>query len=217
MDTVDGPAATDGGTGDPEMFDFSITWDYRCPFARNAHEHVVAGLEAGAPWRVHFSPYSLSQVHVPEDGTPVWVDPAKADDLLAMVAAIVVRDRFSDRFLAVHRALFVARHDEGRDLRQRDVLRDVLESNGVDVREVMAAVDEGWALDEFRRSHEEAVKTHRVFGVPTFIVGDQAVFVRLMTRPGADGALARTTVERVLSLIDEQPGLNEFKHTSLDR
>ncbi len=196
---------------------FSVTWDYRCPFARNAHEHVVTGLEAGAPWRVDFVPYSLSQVHVPEGGTPVWKDPAKADDLLAMLGAIVVRDRFPDRFLTVHRALFVARHDEGRDLRRREVVADILGSNGVDATAVLAEVDEGRVLDEFRRAHEDAVKSHQVFGVPTFIVGERAVFVRLMTRPGSDGALARTTVEHVLALIDDHPELNEFKHTSLDR
>jgi len=200
-----------------DNLEFAVTWDYRCPFARNAHEHLIAGLEAGAPWQVTFVPFFLGQVHVPEGGTPVWEDPAKADDLLAMVAAIVVRDRFPDRFLAVHRALFLARHDDGRDLRRREVVRDVLQDQGVPADQVLAEVEEGWALDEFRRSHEEAIKTHEVFGVPTFITGDHAVFVRLMTRPDGDGALARTTVDRVLRLIGEQPELNEFKHTTIPR
>ena len=31
---------------------FAVTWDYRCPFARNAHEHVVTGLQGGADWDV---------------------------------------------------------------------------------------------------------------------------------------------------------------------
>ena len=56
------------------MTPFSVTWDYRCPFARNAHEHLVAGLAGGADWDVTFVPFSLSQVHVPEGGTPVWDD-----------------------------------------------------------------------------------------------------------------------------------------------
>ena len=30
------------------MTPFAVTWDYRCPFARNAHEHVLDGLAAGA-------------------------------------------------------------------------------------------------------------------------------------------------------------------------
>lgn len=194
---------------------FAVTWDYRCPFARNAHEHLVAGLEAGAPWEVSFVPFSLSQAHVAEGGTPVWEDPAKAGDLLAMLAALVVRDRFADRFLGLHRALFVARHDEGRDLRSRQVVADVLVENGLDADVVLAAAGEGWALEEFRRAHTDAVKSHEVFGVPTFITGDQAVFVRLMTRPGGDAELARATIERVVRLIDEQPALNEFKHTTI--
>ena len=42
------------------------------------------------------------------------------------------------------------------------------------------------------------------------------MFVRLMNRPEGDGALATTTVERVLDLLT-WPELNEFKHTSIPR
>ena len=54
-----------------------------------------------------------------------------------------------------------------------------------------------------------------VFGVPTFIVGGDAVFVRLMARPEGDADLARTTIDRVLGLITDHPELNEFKHTRI--
>ena len=54
-----------------------------------------------------------------------------------------------------------------------------------------------------------------VFGVPTFIVDDRAVFVRLMSRPKGDAALARRTVDGVLDLFDSMPDLNEFKYTTL--
>ena len=53
------------------------------------------------------------------------------------------------------------------------------------------------------------------FGVPTFVSGDHAVFVRLMSRPVGDGALAISTIERVLDLIGDWPELNEFKHTTV--
>ena len=62
---------------------FSVNWDYRCPFARNAHEHLVTALQAGAPFEVEFVPFSLSQAHVEEGGTPVWDDPEHEPDLLA--------------------------------------------------------------------------------------------------------------------------------------
>jgi hypothetical protein len=55
-----------------------------------------------------------------------------------------------------------------------------------------------------------------VWGVPTFIVGEQAAFVRLMDRPKDDGAYARRTIDRVVDLLD-WPNLNEFKHTSIPR
>ena len=51
---------------------FAVTWDYRCPFARNAHEALVKGLQDGRDWEVRFWPFSLDQVHVEEGQTPVW-------------------------------------------------------------------------------------------------------------------------------------------------
>jgi hypothetical protein len=56
-----------------------------------------------------------------------------------------------------------------------------------------------------------------VFGVPTFLTEDNAVFVRLMNRPAGDGALATATIERLLDLTAGWPELNEFKHTSILR
>ena len=197
--------------------EFAVTWDYRCPFARNACEHLVVALEGGAPWQVTFEAFSLSQVHVEEGQPDVWDDPAKASGLLAMEAGIAVRDRWPATFPRVHLALFAARHDDGRDIRERDVLRDVLQAAGLDADEVFAEVATGGPHDTFRKEHERGVADHRVFGVPTFIAAGQAVFVRLMHRPGGDAGLARATVERVLDLVAGWPDLNEFKHTSIPR
>jgi hypothetical protein len=196
---------------------FSVTWDYLCPFARNAHEHLVAGLEAGAPWDVTFVPFSLMQAHVEEGEPAVWDQAEKARGVLALEAGLVVRDRFPEKFLAAHRALFAARHDEGKELSDPAVVRQVLEAAGVPADEVFAQIEEGWPLDELRTAHEKAVAEHEVFGVPTFIVDDAAVFVRLMTRPEGDGARARTVIDGLVALVVDRPELNEFKHTSIPR
>ena len=197
--------------------EFSVSYDYRCPFARNAHEHVVEALRGGADWDVTFVPFSLSQVHVEEGGQPVWENPDKARDLLAIEAGLVVRDLYPQRFLDAHLALFAARHDRGLDLREEEVVREVLESAGVDAPAVLQVLGEGWPREEFRKAHEEAVTEHHVFGVPTFVVGDSAVFVRIMTRPAGDAELARRTIDHVLDLVDDHPELNEFKHTTISR
>ncbi|HWE69581.1 MAG TPA: DsbA family protein [Acidimicrobiales bacterium] len=196
---------------------FSVTWDYRCPFARNAHEHLLDGLAAGAGWQVTFTPFFLNQTHVEEGATPAWEDPAHTPDLLSLEAGVVVRDRFPEHFLAVHRSLFAARHDDGGDLRDRDIVANALSRAGADPDAVLAEVDAGWARKVARTEHERVVDELEVFGVPTFIVGDQAVFARLMTRPGGDGDGARNTIDRILQLVVDHPELNEFKHTRIAR
>jgi DSBA-like thioredoxin domain len=196
---------------------FSVTYDYRCPFARNVHEHIIAAVRGGADWDVEFVPFSLTQSHIEEGETPVWDAPDKVSDLTAIEAGLVVRDRFPERFPDVHIAFFTARHDEGRDLRDESVLRDILKANDVDADAVFEAVADGWPRQVFRRAHEASVTGHQVFGVPTFISGGASAFVRIMTRPGGDTELARTTIEKVLDLLTGHPEINEFKHTSIAR
>jgi hypothetical protein len=199
------------------MKPFSVTWDYRCPFARNAHEHLVTALADGADWDVTFLPFSLSQGHVPEGGIPVWDDPDKFKDLIALAAGVVVRDQYPGQFGAVHHALFSARHDQSLDLREAAVVAGVLDAAGVPGDKVLAEVEGGGPIEEIKRSHLLAVNEWSVFGVPTFVVDGRAVFVRLMSRPQGDAALARRTIEGIVRLVDEQPDLNEFKYTTLER
>ncbi|HLI74533.1 MAG TPA: DsbA family protein [Acidimicrobiales bacterium] len=196
---------------------FAVTYDYRCPFARNVHEHVVAGLGAGADWDVVFSPFSLTQAHVEDGALPVWEDQAKASHLLATEAGLAVRDNWPDRFADVHLALFAARHDEARDLRDEAVVRDILRGAGLDDNDVFEAVRGGAPHATFRKEHEAAVAGHKVFGVPTFVMGERAVFVRILTRPNGDGVGARATVDHVLDLMSDHADLNEFKHTTIPR
>ena len=191
---------------------FAVTWDYRCPFARNAHEHLVAGLLDGADWDVRFLAFSLTQAH--EASERRWSAPAEDTGLLALEAAVVVRDRWPDQFLPLHIALFRARHERGVHIRERAVIERVLAEQDLDADAVLAEIDSGRPLATVRREHDQWTMSHHVWGVPTFIVDEQAVFVRLMDRPDGDAKLARRTIERVLDLM-AWPELNEFKHTSV--
>jgi 2-hydroxychromene-2-carboxylate isomerase len=130
---------------------------------------------------------------------------------------VVVRDQYPDRFLDAHVALFTARHDDGLDLRVPEVVAGVLDDVGVPGDKVLAEIESGAPIQEIRRAHELAVNEWSAFGVPTFVVDGRAVFVRLMSRPQGDAALARRTIDGVLQLFESLPDLNEFKYTTLDR
>ena len=198
------------------MTDFAVTWDYRCPFARNAHEHVIKALRGGADWNVRFVPFSLGQVHVAEGEPDIWERPGDDSGLVALQAGVVVRDRWPDKFYDVHLALFALRHDEGLKFEDAEIRR-VLTDQGVDAGAVFEEIATGTPLSRIREEHTAAATDFEVWGVPTFVHDDAAVFVRLMDRPGDDAEHARRSIQRVVDLLVDAPDLNEFKHTSLKR
>ena len=61
-----------------------------------------------------------------------------------------------------------------------------------------------------RGEHTRLVEDPAVFGVPTFIAGDEAVFVRLMNRNRPDD------LARVIDMVGWST-LNEFKRTAVPR
>lgn len=194
------------------MLRFIVTYDYLCPFARNANEAVLSALAGGKAWEVSFRPFSLNQVHVHEGDPSVWDRPAseQGSGILAIQWSLAVRDGFPEVFAEVHRALFAARHDHGLDLRDPEVVQAAVSGAGINAREVGDLVASGKPLDTLRTEHTELVERWRVFGVPTFIVDDDAVFVRLMKRDQVD------ELDRMLGLIS-WTGLNEFKRTTIPR
>ncbi len=190
----------------------AVTFDYRCPFARNGHEAVVNALREGADLDVRFLPFSLDQAHVEEGEPPVWErDPNEwGTGVLALLYGIAVRDAFPDHFLDFHIETFAARHDHGEKLGHEDVLRAVAEKVGLDPDAVAAEAHSGRPLKTLATEHLEAVERWAVFGVPTFIEGDEAVFIRFMERGRVDD------LERTLDLLSWDR-LNEFKRTRIPR
>jgi len=196
---------------------FALTHDYLCPFARNAAEVVVRALQAGEPFELDFRAFSLSQVHLEEGETPVWEPGAEPrSGVLALQWGLAVRDELPERFPDVHLALFAARHDQGRDLNDPEVLAAAVASGGVDPDEVAKLVAGGAPAAALAADHTWAADTARVFGVPTFVTDRRAVFVRLMGRPDTPAA-ARATLDRVLAMVEDWPDLNEFKATAIPR
>src|SRR5918994_2140084 len=167
---------------------FAVTWDYRCPFARNAHEAVVTAIRVGAEFDVRFLPFSLDQAHVEEGESPVWERPPdeRGTGVLPLQWGLAVRDAFPERFLDFHIAAFAARFDDGRKIGKEEVVRDIAAGVGLDDDAVADEDASGRPLKTLAEEHTEAVTRWSVFGVPTFIEGDEAVFVRFMERNRPD-------------------------------
>jgi hypothetical protein len=192
--------------------EIAVTFDYRCPFARNAHEAVVTVLREGADLDVRFLPFSLDQAHVEEGDPPVWeLQPNEwGTGVTALLYGIAVRDQFPERFFDFHLAAFAARHDEGKKLGREEVVREAAAAAGLDVDAVAEEAWSGRPLKTLAAEHTEQVERWNAFGVPTFIEGDQAVFIRFMERNRVDD------LERALELLD-WTRFNEFKRTQIPR
>ncbi len=198
------------------MTQFTVTYDYLCPFARIANEIVLRAQEAGAGHDVSFRPFSLTQVHTEEGERPVWQTDPRPSGVAALEWGLAVRDEFPEAFPAAHLALFSARHDQGRDINDLEVVRGAVASVGLDPDEVAKVVAGGQPAKTLATEHTWAVDEHRAFGVPTFVLDDRAVFIRLMER-GTDPREARATLDRLLDTFTGWPELNELKATRIPR
>jgi len=192
---------------------FALTYDYLCPFARNANEAVVDALGQGADWDVTFRPFSLQQNHNGIEELPVWDHALDADmgsGVRALLWSIAVREEFPESFLEFHVALFAARHDHALDVGDEHVLRDVANAVGLDDAAVAGVVGTGMPQRCLEDEHTSLATDTDVFGVPTFIADGEAVFVRIMDRHNV------IDVTRAVHML-AWTNLNEFKRTSIPR
>ena len=195
---------------------FCVTWDYRCPYGRIAHNHIVTGLLAGANWDVTFLPFCLGQSHVDEGMPPIWETPHLDSGLFALQVGMAARDTDQEKFWTFHLNTFEYRHTKAGNLNKRENIAELLTDAGFNADDIFGQVEEGTPLRKIADEHMRYVKSHDVWGVPTFIKNDAAVFVRLLDPALGDSALAISTVNRILDNL-EWPILNEFKHTSIPR
>jgi hypothetical protein len=193
---------------------FDLSYDYRCPFAKNIHLHVITALRAGADFEVTFVPWTMSQGYKASGAPDVWDDPARDPELLALAVSTSIRDQQPEHFLDAHDALFRARHERAIRLVTREEIKDALAPTAVDVVAAFDDVDShrphkviGESFREFER--------YEAFGVPTFVVNGDATFVRYMTVPNGEPAESIAVIDSLVTLMSTQSALNEFKHTKV--
>ena len=84
------------------MPSFQLSYDYRCPFAKNIHLHVITALRAGADFDVTFVPWTMSQGYRADGAPDTWDDPTRDPEHLALAVSTSIRDNAPERFLDAH-------------------------------------------------------------------------------------------------------------------
>ncbi len=195
---------------------FSINFDYRCPFARNLNEHLVAALKNGAEYDVEFVPFNLSQVHVEEGERSIWEDPSREVDLIANEVGYIVSKLYPEKFLDIHIGLFALRHEKGKGMKRFEEMEELLNENGVDATKVREVLESKVYRDETRELHRHQSEDLDVFGVPTLFDNDKAAFVRILDRPTTPAGSV-SVIDRVVDHVFSHSELNEIKHTRVAR
>jgi DSBA-like thioredoxin domain len=193
---------------------FLLSYDYRCPFAKIIHLHVVEALRAGANFDVTFVPWTMSQGYRDEGAPDVWDDPESDSQLLSLAVSTSVQTLMPERFLDVHEALFRARHDRAVRLVSQCEITTALEGLDLDLSAIfddVASRRPHKVIGEWFREFER----YEAFGVPTFVIDGDATFVRYMNPPTDDPQASIALIESLVTLMSDQSALNEFKHTKV--
>jgi 2-hydroxychromene-2-carboxylate isomerase len=96
--------------------------------------------------------------------------PFLSNTLRLMRSAVAAQ--MTGAFLLYHRAIYRAVWAEAQDLGDDTVLHKILEKAGVPAAQLIAKTETQEVKDQLRRNTENAVE-RRVFGAPTFFVGDE--------------------------------------------
>jgi len=131
--------------------------------------------------------------------------------VLALVASKAVLNQGDSSFLKFHMATFEALHDEGEDIGNGKVLRDIAKNVGLDLEQFDQDMERDETWKAVGEDHTESKRKYNVFGVPTFIFGKgQAVYVKLESIPES-GEERDSLFQLIHDMGAERPYLLELK------
>ena len=190
---------------------FDVFFDYMCPFVYRAAGLIDAVRQSGREVDVRWRYFSLTQVNSKDDGWTVWHAPAseRVRGRLAFRAAEAAKRQ--DAFDAVHWRLLRARHREGLDIDDADVIEKVAGAAGLDVDRFWRDLSDPSTLDALAADHQTAVTEHGVFGTPTFVFGDGAAAYVRLSPASLEGDGAVEIFDRLINVAAAEPRILEIK------
>ncbi len=167
----------------------------------------------GPKLTIHWKYFSLEQVNN-EQGPQwkVWEQPEdySSRGLNAFRAAEAARQQGEAAFASFHIALLRARHEQRRDIADKNVLIEVAKSVDLEMTRFQKDLDDRRLLAKLAEDHTFAAETLGVFGTPTLVFPErQAVFVKLPQIPPPDESLS--FFAEVRHLAERRPYIQEIK------
>ncbi len=128
---------------------------------------------------------------------------------LAWKGAEAARRQGPEAFERFHLALLTARHQEGKDLTDRETILGAARRAELDLDRFARDFDAA-TLDAIGRDHEEGVQRYGVFGTPTLVFGDgRAAYLKL--RPLPPESEYRAVWQELRDIIEGRPYIQEIK------
>ncbi|MBV9099480.1 MAG: DsbA family protein [Candidatus Dormibacteraeota bacterium] len=157
-------------------------FDPRCPWCYQT-SRWMRRLEELGEVTVTWAVFSLA---IANHGDEARAQP-ESGGAMALRTTIAVRDALGNaaagRFYA---ALGEAVHERSQPVDEARTVDSALEAAGIDVSLRATAMRDAATWDGVQREHDDAVRTHRAFGVPTIVVDDNAIFGPVITEVPGD-------------------------------
>jgi predicted DsbA family dithiol-disulfide isomerase len=162
---------------------------------------------------INWKYFSLEQVNNKQEPQwKVWEQPKDylSRRLNAFRAAEAARHQGEAAFASFHIALLRARHEQRRDIADRNTLIEVAKSVGLEIGRFQKDLDDRRLLAKLAEDHTFAADTLDIFGTPTLVFPEeQAVFVKLPQIPPPDEILA--VFDEVRHLAERRQYIQEIK------
>ncbi len=171
--------------------------------------------EIGSRLTIEWRYFSLEQANNQQGPHwKIWEQPEGyvSRGLPAFRAAEASRRQGVAAFDSFHIALLRARHEQRRDIADKNTLIEVAESVGLEMTRFQKDLSDGQLLAKLAEDHTFAVETLGIFGTPTLVFpGRQAVFLKMSPPPSPEECLP--TFINLRHLIEQTSCIQEIKRT----
>ena len=195
-------------------------YDYLCPFASRLASWLLSLKKPDTPdmpdFDITWKTFSLEQNSSKKEGFKYWEHPDQPSiGVRALAASKAVKTQGETVFLAFHKALFTARHEERKNIGKLPVLSDIAEKSGADARKMAADLNEKACWAAVGTDHEEGVARHNLFGVPSLVFSKgRPVYIKLTAIPSS--ATEQVSLFHMIrEMAEDRPYLEEFKRPDM--